>query len=318
AAATPSAAELTGQPATVPGAAAGAPPPVTPAVTSAAKFYLVSKNLADPVLQAEEWQLSVQGLVQRPLTLRYAQLTALPATEEYTTFECISNDVGGDLMSTGLWRGVPLATLLAQAGADTGQPYVLFGAADGYTESLPMAEALKPTTLVAYALDGAPLPPAHGFPARMVMLGHYGMKQPKWLTRISVSKTQEGGFWEQQGWDPQAPVRTTARIDAPKDGGSAPLGPVAFSGVAFAGDRGISAVQLSFDDGASWQDTRLQPALGAGVWNLWSYAWQPPKAGVYKVQARATDGTGAVQDARGADSFPSGASGYHRIAVRVR
>lgn len=293
------------------------PTPDQPLLTPTDAFYVVSKNLDDPVVKADSWRLSVKGLVQKPLTLDYAALTALPSVEQYRTLECISNDVGGSLMSTARWRGVPLAKLLDQAGADTAAPYVLFAAVDDYTESIPMAIARQPTTLIAYQMNGAPLPAKHGFPARVILAGRYGMKNPKWLTAITIAKADEPGFWEQQGWDEAAVVRTTSRIDAPADGSSIPNGTTIITGVAYAGDRGISAAQVQISPSQSWQDATLQPINVVSTWTAWSFNWTPSAAGTYHISVRATDGSGAMQSAKAQDSFPLGAAGLHTITVQV-
>jgi DMSO/TMAO reductase YedYZ molybdopterin-dependent catalytic subunit len=289
----------------------------TPLLTPTSAFYVVSKNLDDPVVKAESWQLGVKGLVKSPLTLSYQALQALPSVEQYRTLACISNDVGGSLMSNARWRGVPLAALLDQAGADPTAGLVLFTSVDDYTESLPVALARQSTTMVAYQMNGVPLPPAHGFPARIILAGRYGMKNPKWLTTITVAKTDRPGFWEQQGWDEQAVVRTTSRIDGPTDGASLTKGAIAISGVAFAGDRGIKAVEVQITPGGAWQTATLQPVTAVSTWAAWRYTWTPPQAGSYRITVRATDGTGALQAAQEQDSYPLGAAGLHTISVQV-
>jgi DMSO/TMAO reductase YedYZ molybdopterin-dependent catalytic subunit len=289
----------------------------TPLLTPTSAFYVVSKNLDDPVVKAENWQLGVKGLVKSPLTLSYQALQALPSVEQYRTLACISNDVGGSLMSNARWRGVPLAALLDQAGADPTAGFVLFTSTDDYTESLPMALARQSTTLVAYQMNGAPLPTIHGFPARIILAGRYGMKNPKWLTTITVAKADSPGFWEQQGWEEQAGVRTTSRIDGPADGAALARGSIALSGVAFAGDRGIKAVEVQITPEGSWQTATLQPVTVVSTWAAWRYLWTPPQAGAYRITARATDGTGMLQAMQAQDSYPLGAAGLHTISVQV-
>jgi DMSO/TMAO reductase YedYZ molybdopterin-dependent catalytic subunit len=295
-----------------------APLTSTPLVTPTSDFYVVSKNIDDPVVRAEDWRLSVKGLVRTPFQLSYQELTALPSVEQYRTFACISNDVGGSEMSNALWRGVPLASLLDKAGADPAADFVLFRSADGYTESLPMTVVRQDTSLVAHQMNGAALPSEHGFPARVVIAGHYGMKQPKWLTEIDVAKGDESGFWEHQGWDEQAIVRTTSRIDAPKEGTTLPIGPVSIGGVAFAGDRGIKRVEVQVEPSGSWQDADVQHVDAVSTWAAWRYVWTPAGPGSYHISVRATDGTGALQDATPRDSYPSGATGLHTVTVQVR
>ncbi|MCL4540879.1 MAG: molybdopterin-dependent oxidoreductase [Chloroflexi bacterium] len=285
-------------------------------VTPNASFYLVSKDLGTPHIATQGWQLTVDGLVRKPLHLTYEQLIQLPAVEEYVTLECISNTVGGPLISNARWKGVRLSTLLDQAGAEAGG-FVLFRSVDGYTESLPMAEARQPMTLVAYQMNGAPLPAGHGFPARVVVPGHYGMKSPKWLATITVSHTDRPGFWEQQGWNEAAVVRTNTRIVLPLDQTHVRLGPVTIAGVAFAGTRGIRAVQVAIRPDVEWDEARLVPPSSPAAWTVWFYQWQATRTGGYRIQARAIDGTGAIQQDHGQSSFPRGAGGLPAITVRV-
>ena len=289
-----------------------------PDITPVGNFYVVSKNFSDPVVDSASWRLTVGGLVDKPLKLSVADLRALPATTEFVTLECVSNNVGGELMSTGSFTGVSLRDLLALAGPQSSASWVAFAARDGYTESLPLGQVLgAPEILVAYDLDGAPLPVGHGFPARILIPGHYGMKGPKWLDSIQLAKAQSRGYWEQQGWDQDAVVKTTSRIDMPRDGDIVKLGPYAMSGVAFAGTRGISRVEYSTDGGSSWNAAQAAKPLSALTWVLWTAEWTPAAEGAYRLLVRATDGTGIPQDRGTSASYPSGATGYHVVQVDV-
>jgi hypothetical protein len=285
-------------------------------VTSPKDFYLVSKNLLDPEIDANSWRLQVNGLVDHPLTLRYADVLALPAEDYYQTLECISNEVGGPLMSNGRWTGVRLSEVLRRAGVQAPARQLHFTCADGYSENMTLAQAMLPTTFLVYKLGGQPLPTKHGYPLRVLTAGTYGMKNPKWLTGIEAVATGAVGFWEQQGWNPDAPVQTMSRIDSPQ-AGTVSAGSVAIGGVAFAGDRGIQRVELSLDGGQTWQATDLLPPLSPLTWVFWRTAatLQP---GVTDLVVRATDGTGRLQTDQQTDTFPSGASGYHRIRLQVR
>jgi DMSO/TMAO reductase YedYZ molybdopterin-dependent catalytic subunit len=290
----------------------------SPEVTPVQNFYVVSKNFSDPNVDAQGWSLSIGGLVDRPQRLTLTDLRALPRTDEYVTLECISNNVGGDLMSTGRFTGVSLAQLLSTASPQTGGTWAAFRARDGYAESLPMSLIQgAPEILVAYELDSAPLPASHGFPARILIPGHYGMKGPKWLESIQLVDHESGGYWEQQGWDHNAVVKTTARFDVPSDGEIIKHGAVALAGVAFAGTRGIARVEYSADGGGSWTPAEFKPPLSKLTWVLWRADWTPSGEGAYRLQVRATDGGGAVQTSKSAPSFPSGATGYHTIRVSV-
>lgn len=290
----------------------------SPAITPVSNFYVVSKNFVDPVVDGQAWRLHVTGMVDKPASLSLADLRALPATTEYVTFECISNDVGGNLMSTGAFTGVPLRDLIAAASAQTQASWVGFKARDGFTESLPLGLVHDSTEiLVAYELNGAPLPNAHGFPARVVIPGRYGMKQPKWLEEIVLGDHETGGYWEQQGWDRTAAVKTTSRFDAPRDGDILKLGAISLAGVAFAGTRGVSRVEFSTNGGTTWTAAAFDPPLGPLTWVLWRATWIPGSEGAYRLMVRAADGQGMLQDARPASSYPNGAAGYHTIQVSV-
>ena len=291
---------------------------VSPAITPAGNFYVVSKNFTDPVVDGSTWRLHVGGMVDRPLTLTLDELRRLPATSQYVTLECISNDVGGELMSTGAFTGVRLADLVGLASPQSRAGWVGFKARDGYTESLPLTTVqASPEILVAYDLDGAPLPTSHGYPARILIPGRYGMKGPKWLDGIDLGTQETRGYWEQQGWDHNAVVRTTSRIDSPRDSDIVHIGAIDLAGVAFAGTRGISKVEYSTDGGSTWNQASMDAPLSNLTWTLWRASWTPSREGAYRLVVRATDGSGAVQASGSAPSFPGGATGYHTIGVNV-
>jgi DMSO/TMAO reductase YedYZ molybdopterin-dependent catalytic subunit len=293
---------------------------LSPELTPVANFYVVSKNNigADPTVDERGWKLTVGGSVQKPLRLSLSDLRALNGATEHVTMECISNNVGGEQMSTGSFTGVRLGELLAMANPKPEGTWVAFKARDGYTESISMSLVQSaPEILVAYDLDGAPLPMKHGFPARMIIPGHYGMKGPKWLDSIDLVDRESQGFWEQQGWDHNAVVKTTSRIDVPGTGDLVKLGAITVGGVAFAGSRGISKVEVSTDGGSTWRSTPFKAPLSPLTWVLWTFDWTPAREGAYRLMVRATDGKGALQDSRGAPSYPSGSSGYHTIQVDI-
>ena len=288
-------------------------------VTPTRYFYVVSKNIGgDPTVDAQSWVLNVNGLVDNPMRLTLVDLLGLPSVTQYATLECISNNVGGDLISTGSFTGVRLRDLIATAKPQSGGTWAAFKARDGYTESLPMTLIDgAPEILVAYSLGGEALPMAHGYPARILIPGHYGMKGPKWLESIQLVDHESGGYWEQQGWDHNAVVKTMARIDVPLDGDIVKLGAVSLSGVAFAGTRGIGKVEYSADGGRSWTEAQMRPPLSNLTWVLWSAEWSPGAEGSYQLAVRTTDGAGQAQDPKSAPSYPSGATGYHSIRVNV-
>src|SRR5579875_2635355 len=288
-------------------------------VTPNEQFYLVSKNLfADPTVSASEWQLKVYGLVEHPYTLNYSQLQALSMQQQYETLMCISNDVGGPYMSNALWKGIPLKDLLARAGGvKRGATKVVLHAYDNYTDSIHLSKALEPTTLVALEMNGATLPHEHGFPARLLVPGIYGMKHVKWMTGVEVVNYDFQGYWQQRGWSDPAPVRMTSRIDTPIAGVTVPANkPGYIAGVAFSGNRGISEVDVSLDGGQTWRRAALKRPLSDLTWVLWELPWKPAP-GSYTIVVRAVDLEGNVQDPDVAPPLPNGSSGYHSIIVNV-
>lgn len=287
------------------------------AVTPVDEFYSVSKNFIDPVVDKASWTLTVDGDVDTPATLRYEQVRALPQYGMPATLTCISNEVGGDLISNGEWRGVRLGELLSRAGVHSGAVKVAFECADNYIDTISLDKAMEPTTLLALDLNGEPLNDKHGAPLRCVVPNIYGMKNAKWIRRISVISEDLKGFWQRQGWSDPAIIKTMSRIDYPIYGETVPPEEVELGGIAFAGSRGISRVEVSFDDGGTWQNAELRDEIAPLSWRFWTIRWTPPKTGRYEVMVRATDGTGAPQISTPASPFPDGSSGYHRIPVQV-
>jgi len=286
-------------------------------ITPTADFYLVSKNIdGDPMVDGKSWVLRVEG--DDPYSLSLRELLAEPHFEQVQTLECISNFVGGSLISTGVWKGVPLHRLLERAGIPSGTVEIAFGCVDGYTESLPLDVALQRSTLVADHLNGGRLPDEHGYPARILVADRYGMKNPKWLTVVRPVHRPVTGYWEGFGWSDQAIVTTTSRIDYPANNQALTAGElVPVRGIAYAGDRGISKVEISLNNGATWQPVTVHPASSRFAWSVWTFAWIPAR-GDYTLLVRATDGQGNLQVAwRSRGTFPSGASGLANVLVSV-
>ena len=292
---------------------------LSPKITSNDQFYIVSKNLfSDPTVDAGPWRLTINGAVNTPMTLTYQDLLAQPMQQQYESLECISNEVGGPYMSNALWEGVRLSTLLNQAGIKAGAKKIVFYAVDDYSDSIVLEKALEPTTLIAVRMNGSTLPQGHGFPARMLVPGIYGMKHCKWLTRIEVTNQDYQGYWQQRGWDDAAPVRLNSRIDTPLTGATVPVNKLTnIAGVAFSGNKGISEVDVSLDDGQTWQRATLERPYSNLTWVRWELPWQPATKGNYTVIVRAVDLEGNVQDPTEAPPAPYGSSGYHTIGISV-
>lgn len=288
---------------------------LSPEVTSNTDHYVVDEEILDPVIDPVEWTLTIHGLVDTPTRISYDEMIRMDAEERYQTLMCISNEVGGDLISTALWTGVPLKAILDRAGVDSSAAEVVFRAAGGYSDSLPLEHAMDASTLLAIGMNGRVLPRAHGFPARLLSTGTYGYKNPKWLTEIEVVAKPYEGFWQQRGWDKAGKIQTMSRIDVPDPGGVD--GPVTIAGIAFAADRGIERVEVSTDGGRSWDRAGIKTALSETSWRLWALEWEPPSSGDYELMVRAIDGDGAVQISRYTDPFPRGATGYHAVTVEA-
>ncbi len=285
-------------------------------VTPISDFYIVSKDLLGPPrLDPSTWRLELSG--NQSSSVSYPQLLAMPHLEQVQTLECISNPVGGTLISTGVWRGVQLSRLLEAVGLPRNAKEVVFHCADGYSESLAVEEAMLPSTLLATHLNGRALPAQHGFPVRILVTGHYGMKDPKWLTGISTTAGSFSGYWEQQGWNAAAVPHIFSRFDFPAGSASLRAGRAyLLSGVAFAGNLGVQRVEVSADGGAHWVPARIQPQLSRFAWSVWSLPWRPGP-GLYTLTVRAEDRQGRVQSARSVGSYPNGARGRQEIVVSV-
>jgi DMSO/TMAO reductase YedYZ molybdopterin-dependent catalytic subunit len=295
-------------------------PGLSSEVTSNDQYYVVSKNLvSDPTVAASSWQLKVYGKVSQPYTLTYDQLMALPRKQQYESMMCISNEVGGPYMSNALWEGIPLADLLTRAGKIAqGASKIVLHAADDYADSIHLTKALEPTTMVALRMNGATLPQGHGFPARLLVPGIYGMKHVKWITGIEVVDNDFQGYWQQRGWSDPAPVRLTSRIDTPLTGATLKANKDTYiAGVAFAGNKGISEVDVSMDGGKTWSVATLKQPPSNLTWVLWELPWKPA-AGNHTLVVHAVDMEGNVQDPSPAQPAPDGSSGYHTIAVTAQ
>jgi DMSO/TMAO reductase YedYZ molybdopterin-dependent catalytic subunit len=295
-------------------------------ITANEDFYVVTKNaVADPFVDVRTWRLVIDGEVNNPVQLDYRTLLALPAVEITKTLECISNftaacnltSFGCDLLSTARFRGVRLSDVLDLAG---GLKSTAVGLAvlsiDEFSAGLTVDVVQDPETLVVYQMNDEPLPREHGFPARLLVPGRYGMKNPKWLAGIRAMTQEYAGWYEQRNWNPVGIVKTMSRIDTPADGTTLAPGPQQVAGIAYAGDRGVMLVEISTDNGKTWQPTTfLEPMADADSMVRWQTTITMPSRGNLALTVRATDSTGEVQT----DVFqlpqPDGASGYDMITV---
>ena len=297
-------------------------------VTPTYLFYRIDINPIVPQVDSKSWNLTINGLVEKPLTINYDQIKAMPSVEEYVTLECISNKVGGDLISTAIWKGVRLSYLLDKAAIKPNVKYVVFRCADGYDVGIPIERSQMEGTILAYDMNYTPLTPKHGFPVRAIVPGLYGMMNPKWITEIELVDKVYEGYWQRLGWannaedktgssiliPGQAPARQRFRkldeTGAPSDGSKVPI-----AGIAFAGDRGIAKIEVSNDGGTTWKTAQVKDPLSQYTWVLWTAGYVPPNKENYAIVVRATDRTGKIQTTEMSPPFPNGATGYHTITV---
>jgi DMSO/TMAO reductase YedYZ molybdopterin-dependent catalytic subunit len=292
-------------------------------ITPNESFYCVTKNVVDPRVNVDLWHLEVTGLVQNSATYRFQDLQGFTPVEQETTLMCISNGLDAGLISNAVWKGVPMHDLLDPAVPLAHAARVRLWGVDNYSDTIPLEKAMDPNTLVAYEMNGVPLPHRHGYPARVIVPGYFGEKHVKWLTRIEVTDANAKGFYEAQGWGPDFIVPTRSRIDVPDHESwfslSKLTGPIEVKGIAFGGDRGISRVELSFDDEKTWDEASIYYAGRDLAWSLWnaSNGWIPDAPGDYTIVVRAIDGEGDVQEWEPDRSPFSGVTGFHKIVVHI-
>jgi len=262
--------------------------------------------------------LKVSGKVSNPTVLTKNDILSFPAKDEYATLECVSNAITppGALISNTKWTGVSLPVLLNQVGPTPEARYVIFRCADGYTVGVPLDRAMNSGALLAYKMGDESLPTEHGFPLRAIVPGIYGMMNAKWITEIELTDQVYIGYWQDRGWSNDARIKTTSIIYYPPSAAQV-SGMMPIAGVAFAGDRGISKVEVSVDGGNSWNEATLKKPRSPYSWVLWAYEWTPTNKGNTTIMVRAYDGTGTAQDANATQPFPNGATGYHSIQVTV-
>jgi DMSO/TMAO reductase YedYZ molybdopterin-dependent catalytic subunit len=292
-------------------------PGTRPELTANKDFYRIDINTRPPQIDTETWRLELGGLVLSPLSLSIEEIRSRPSISQVITQSCISNEIGGDLISTALFTGTRLKDLLDEAGLKRGAREVSIKAVDGYYESVPLEEAMDERTLLVYAMNGEPLPVAHGFPLRIYIPNHYGMKQPKWITSLEVIDHEGKGYWVDRGWNKRAFVKITSVVDSIATGdidSQNSLVPV--GGIAFAGARGIRKVEVQVDKGP-WQAAELRtPALSPLTWVGWRYEW-PVEQGQHTFRVRAYDGTGALQETEPNAPHPNGATGIHSKTAQI-
>src|SRR4051812_15918863 len=317
-------------------------------VTPVGMHYLLT-HYDVPQVDAATWTLEVDGAVEQPMSLSLADLRERPEVTQEITFECAGNGRALldprpisqpwllEAVGTGSWTGTSLAGLLAEAGVPEGAVEVLFTGLDRGVEgdveqtfqrSLPLAEAFRDEVLLAWGLNGGPLPPQHGFPLRLGVRGWYGMTNVKWLSRITILDAPFDGYQNARGY--------RIRQDADEEGTPlsrmavrslmvppgipdfatrrrfAPLAEQTIEGRAWSGEGSVQAVEVSDDGGATWEPADVTPATGPYAWSRWTFRWRPRDAGDYELCCRATDSAGNRQP----DDAPWNLGGYANNAVQ--
>jgi DMSO/TMAO reductase YedYZ molybdopterin-dependent catalytic subunit len=302
---------------------------LTSEITATDLFYRVDINPVPPTVDANSWRLVINGLVSRPLTITYEQLKAMPSVPQIATLECISNKIANDFIGTAIWNGIKLKDLLEKSGVKPNAKYIVFRCADGYDVGIPLERGLQEGSILAYGMNGETLDAKHGYPVRAIIPGLYGMMNPKWITEIELIDGIYEGYWQKKGWANNAQYNTHSYIVVP---GNAPIRKnfrnlgslnivvgeqIPIAGVAFAGDRGISRIQVSTDDGATWLDAEIKDPLSPYSWVIWATEINVANKDNYKIIVRATDKMGKVQTGEVREPFPSGATGYHMVDVQA-
>ncbi len=291
-------------------------------VTSNTDFYRIDTALMVPQLSREEWALRIHGMVDREVTFRWADLERFEVVEQAVTLTCVSNPVGGELISNAMWTGYRVRDLLAEAGVHSDADMVLSTSVDGWTAGTPAEALTAPEPLLAVGMNGEPLPVEHGYPARLVVPGLYGyVSATKWVVDLELTRFDRAeAYWTRLGWAARGPIKTESRVDVPRSGQDVAVGPVTFGGVAWAQDRGVRAVQVRIDGPSGegqWQQAMLGDGYSNATWRLWSIDWDARETGLHTITVRATDNTGYTQTSEWADVVPDGATGWHSVDFAV-
>ncbi len=293
-------------------------------VTSNDEFYRIDTALSVPQLSRTGWRLRVHGMVDHETTFDMAALQRLPVVEKVVTLTCVSNPVGGELISNAAWTGYRVRDILAAVGVHPDADMVLSTSVDGFTAGTPI-EALTDgrDALLAITMNGRALPAEHGYPARLVVPGLYGyVSATKWVVDLELTRFDRAqAYWTRLGWSERGPIKTESRIDVPRGGAEIDRGPVTFGGVAWAQHRGVRAVEVRIDSPGGqgvWQPAELGASYSGDTWRFWSLPWQARETGRHTITVRATDNTGAVQTADTAPPPPDGATGWHQVEFSVR
>jgi len=290
-----------------------------PFITPENRFYVV--NYSSPVkIDPSNWSLEITGRVKKPLRFGYQDVLNQPAVEKMVTLQCIDNEVGGELISNAVWKGVYLKTLIKMCDPEGMIEDVAFYGADSYSDSITFDRAMNYDVFLAYEMNGNPLTKEHGFPLRAVVPGLYGIKNVKWLVKIELVNYNYKGYWQQKGWTDEGEMKVTSKIDSPGPYNTV-KGSTLFRGMAFSGYNGISDVEISLNNGHTWNLATIERntsySLSPYSWVFWKYEWKKPPQGAYNIFVRATDRMGRTQTDFTARAFPDGTSGLHSVVTFI-
>ena len=298
----------------------GPAPGTRPEYTAVEDHYKVFIRSSPTEININTWSLPITGLVANPLVLSLDDIrNKYESRDQYVTLSCISGRIGTDLISTTWWTGVSLQKILADVQPQAEAQYLIITSGDGFYETVSLdLIASDERIMLCYEWDGKPLPFDHGFPLRIWLPDRYGMKQPKWITGIEVTAEYVPGYWVERDWDEVARVKATSVIDTVAvhdlevvDGqGYIPVG-----GIAFAGARGISRVEVRVDGGA-WEEAKLRSPLSETTWVIWRYEW-PFQQGEHTFEVRCAEAGGTPQIEKKKGNRPDGASGIHRRKTKI-
>jgi DMSO/TMAO reductase YedYZ molybdopterin-dependent catalytic subunit len=295
-------------------------------ITPLDEFYIQSYALASQV-NAEKWKLKIGGEVNQPIVLTMQDILSAPQEEFYLTMECIGNPAGGNLIGNARWTGTSLLPFLKRAGVKSRAIEFAMKGADWYETTLPVAEIMRPDVRLVHRMNDEPLTAEHGYPVRILIPGHFGQKQPKWIVGIDAIAKTKTGFWENQGWSNTAEIPTHSLMKQVQDSrvwnkqnqvtltrdkwGQGVL----LAGVALDRSTPIKTIQISTDNGSTWETAEQNRPESPHEWTLWRYPWRPNQAGKYTLLARATSERQqqAIDDKDGKD----GSAGILRIQTTL-
>ena len=293
-------------------------PELTPIVMPNERFYRIDTSLLTPDVDAATWNLRIHGLVDRETTLTFDELVGLPLFEQYVTIACVSNEVGDNLVGNAKWTGVRLREVLDMAGVQAGATQLVGRSIDGWTAGMPTAWVMDPARepMIAVKMNDVPLPPNHGYPARLIVPGLYGyVSATKWVAELELTTLEAfDAYWVPRGWAKEAPILTQSRIDTPGPGAVVATGRVPVAGIAWAPDRGVSKVEVGID--GVFSEAQLSRPISDTTWVQWVAYWDATP-GQHLISVRATDGKGETQPEQRTPPAPDGARGWHTVPVFV-